>query len=93
LTIGERLCSLYASRQDEDPIGKGAPVARLLALEVPMPWPEAIYQTPEDGVFNACDPSIAPTTMLVMRPVLQTRWKASRRFMASPPTLSGRGRT
>jgi hypothetical protein len=48
----ERLCSVVASAEQQDPIGSGGSVSRLLAVEMPTPWGESFYDADNDGTVQ-----------------------------------------
>lgn len=49
MTTDERLCALRTAALAQDPIGYGQELHRLLAIESPMPWTDAIYAADPDG--------------------------------------------
>lgn len=50
--IAERLCAARAVRADEDPIGVGGNVLRMLAVEMPPPWGDSFYDADPDGTVQ-----------------------------------------
>lgn len=47
--LAERLCSVIAAREAQDPIGSGGTVTRLLAIELPTPWGVSFYDADPSG--------------------------------------------
>ncbi len=47
--ILDRLCSIVAAAGAEDPIGSGGNTQRLMAIEIPTPWGEGLYNADADG--------------------------------------------
>lgn len=47
--LNDRLCAVRAARAAQDPIGTGGTTPRLLAIEMPTPWRENLYNGNPDG--------------------------------------------
>lgn len=50
--LADRLCSVIASAAEQDPIGSGGAVTRLLAIEIPTPWGEDFYTADPQGTLQ-----------------------------------------
>lgn len=51
-TLQERLCSVAATAAEQDPIGSGGTVTRLLAVEIPTPWTDGFYEADAQGTVQ-----------------------------------------
>jgi hypothetical protein len=47
----DRLCSLAAAAEEQDPIGSGSPLTRLLVAEIPTPWTDSLYTSDAAGTI------------------------------------------
>jgi hypothetical protein len=47
--LSERLCAVRAAAERQDPIGSASEISRLLAVEMPTPWPDTLYDGDPDG--------------------------------------------
>ncbi len=48
----DRLCSVVAAAAEQDPVGSGSAVSRLLCIEVPTPWTDALYVADPEGTVQ-----------------------------------------
>lgn len=47
----DRLCSVVAAATEQDPIGSGSALTRLMVAEVPTPWTDALYVSDAEGTI------------------------------------------
>lgn len=51
-TLQERLCSVVAATELQDPIGTGSSVSRLFLYEAPTPWADSFYTADAEGTLQ-----------------------------------------